>query len=139
MAGFTLERLFPDVGFIAVHILEERMALGPAQQALNLARQRQRLWQRPLRKQARVHHQEFVFKVNELLIAQPFEQLFAIWRVKNRLKRVAFTELRQSLCDREKMQIVIAEDDSGARTQTTDKAQARKRIRPAVNEIADKP
>ena len=113
--------------------------IGPLQRGFDFARQRQRLLDRPLRQQARVHHRVARLGVHQLAAAQPVEQLVAIGRREYFVERVAAMGFAHAGRDDEQMQIVIAEHGHRALAQAAHEAQRLERLRAAIDEIADEP
>lgn len=77
--------------------------------------------------------------VQQRAIAEPIDDIRGVWRGQDRLKRIARHRRSRTGGSREKMQIVIAENDGGAVAQIDDPAEDVQRIRSAINEVADEP
>src|SRR6266702_2776105 len=133
------QAVVPAVRARAVEVREEFPVPGSAQFRLDLSRERLRGGDVPLRQQARVNQHLIRLDVNHRPVTQPVEELVAIWCREHFCERVVFAFLDNAVCEREQVQIVVAEDRQRALAQITHETQRGKRCRAPVDEIAYEP
>src|SRR6266542_655201 len=133
------QAVVPAVRARAVEVREEFPVPGSAQFRLDLSRERCRGGDVPLRQQARVNQHVIRLDVNHRPVTQPVDELVAIGGREHFCERVVFAFLDNAVCEREQVQIVVAEDRQRALAQITHETQRGKRCRAAVDEIAYEP
>ncbi|MCY1557989.1 hypothetical protein D9M68_948850 [compost metagenome] len=77
--------------------------------------------------------------MQQLLPAQPVEQVVAVWRIEDFLQRVGFSQAFDIVCRGEQMQVVVAQHAGHGITHAIEKAQGVQRLGAAIDQVADQP
>ena len=132
-----IRNLVPARGFIAVHLLQKISQRRALQQGLHFAGQSERLLAAPLRHHAGVHTQPAGFQVCQLLLAQPVDPVRRLCIVQHIGKGVALVQRARAVCQRQQVQVVIAQQADGGVTQCRHTLQHGQRRGPPVDEVTE--
>ncbi len=137
-----MQVLVPLGGLVAVHAVQEGQQQGiVTQHLLDLGGTPERLFQRPLRRDAGMHHGGLALgvMVDEFLLAQPVDQVGAIGRIENGLERIGAFQALDIVRHGQQVQIMVAQHRDGRAAQVAHETQRLERLRAAVHHIAGQP
>jgi hypothetical protein len=139
--AFQLGR--PGIRLVAVHVLQQLVAVLAAQPRFDLVRAPLRDRERPLRRQPGVHHgpAQRPIHVQQWALPQPLEQILAIrceqdgLQVGIDLALLVFPALR----DGQQGEVVVAQHHDAVEIERPDQTQGFERLATAVDQIAAEP